>query len=90
MFKMAFNLLLSKKKWFAFIVSSLSLILAGTISIIFSTEMIKSGLKEAACLNYGSHSGVLMSLEEYEGQNRQRGRRNWRIFNCRYFTIARQ
>ena len=62
MFKIAYKLVLSRKWWLTLIVGSIALILAGTMSIFYATETIKSNLKEKAYQQFGEHTGLIFDV----------------------------
>lgn len=66
MFKIALDLLLSRKKWLFIIVSSFALMLAASFAILIATVAIKSNLKEDAYQKYGEHTGVLMNVNVFK------------------------
>ncbi|CAN7314303.1 hypothetical protein LJR015_002990 [Peribacillus frigoritolerans] len=64
MIELAVRMLLARFKWFLLIVVSLGITLACIISLMTSSEAIKTSLQEKAYKNYGEHSGALIGINE--------------------------
>ncbi|AOH56908.1 hypothetical protein ABE28_021395 [Peribacillus muralis] len=62
MINLAVKILLARLKWFLLIVVSLGITLACIISLMTSSEAIKTSLQSNAYNNYGEHSGVLIDV----------------------------
>ncbi|MGM9988384.1 MAG: FtsX-like permease family protein [Bacillaceae bacterium] len=67
MIKLSLRMLMARFKWLLIIVVSLGITIAVMVSLMTSSEAIKSTLKDKAYASYGEHTGVLLDVKSSTG-----------------------
>lgn len=64
MFKLAYKLLITRRKWFLIMTCSLTLVISAISAIHIASDSIKNSLLKNAYSEYGQHTGALIGIDE--------------------------